>query len=196
MATTRTHEKILDAATRLFADEGIRATGIDRVIAEAGVAPMTVYRHFAGKDDLVTATLERWSERWLGWLRHEAWLAGADPAARLDALWDALEKWFADEGFRGSYVANVAIELRARPGHPAQAVVAAHRAALRRLLEDLLTADVPPPAAAVLQLQMLVDGAVAAAAVDRQPDAAAGARALAASLLAGPRPRARALAGR
>ena len=196
MATTRTHEKILDAATRLFADEGIRATGIDRVIAEAGVAPMTVYRHFAGKDDLVTATLERWSERWLGWLRHEAWLAGADPAARLDALWDALEKWFADEGFRGSYVANVAIELRARPGHPAQAVVAAHRAALRRLLEDLLTADVPPPAAAVLQLQMLIDGAVAAAVVDRQPGAAAGARSMAAGLLAAHRHPARAVAGR
>ena len=196
MATTRTHEKILDAATRLFADEGIRATGIDRVIAEAGVAPMTVYRHFAGKDDLVTATLERWSERWLGWLRHEAWLAGADPAARLEALWDALEKWFADEGFRGSYVANVAIELRARPGHPAQAVVAAHRAALRRLLEDLLTADVPPPAAAVLQLQMLIDGVVAAAVVDRQPGAAAGARSMAAGLLAAHRHPARALAGR
>ena len=196
MATTRTHEKILDAATRLFADEGIHATGIDRVIAEAGVAQMTVYRHFAGKDDLVTATLERWSERWLGWLRHEAWLAGADPAARLEALWDALEKWFADEGFHGSYVANVAIELRARPGHPAQAVVAAHRAALRRLLEDLLTADVPPPAAAVLQLPMLIDGAVAAAVVDRQPGAAAGARSMAAGLLAAHRHPARALAGR
>ena len=187
MAATRTHERILDAATRLFADEGIHATGVDRVIAEADVAPMTVYRHFHGKDDLVTATLARWSERWLGWLRDEARLGGDDPGTRLDALWDALEKWFADERFRGSYVANVATELRAKPGHPAQAVVAAHRAALRELLRDLLTdGDAPPPAATVLQLQMLVDGAVAAAAVDRQPGAAAGARALAAGLLAGP----------
>jgi AcrR family transcriptional regulator len=194
---TRTHERILDAATRLFADEGIHATGVDRVITEADVAPMTVYRHFAGKDGLVTATLARWSERWLSWLRDEAWLGGDDPGTRLEALWDALEKWFADEGFRGSYVANVATELRAKPGHPAQAVVATHRAALRELLRDLLTdGDAPPPAATVLQLQMLVDGAVAAAAVDRQPGAAAGARALAASLVTGPRPRAQALAGR
>jgi AcrR family transcriptional regulator len=196
MATTRTHERILDAATRLFADEGIHATGVDRVIAEADVAPMTVYRHFGGKDDLVTATLARWGERWLAWLRDEAWLGGDDPEARLEALWDALEKWFADEGFRGSYVANVATELRAKPGHPAQAVIAAHRAALRELLQDLLTADGPPPAGTVLQLQMLIDGAVAAAAVDRQPGAAAGTRALATGLVADRRPPARALAGR
>ena len=196
MATTRTHERILDAATRLFADEGIHATGLDRVIAEADVAPMTVYRHFANKDGLVTATLARWGERWLAWLRDEAWLGGDDPGARLEALWDALEKWFADEGFRGSYVANVATELRAKPGHPAQAVIAAHRAALRELLQDLLTPDGPPPAGTVLQLQMLIDGAVAAAAVDRQPGAGADARALAAGLVADRRPPARALAGR
>ena len=117
MATTRPRERILDAATRLFADEGIHATSVDRVIAEADVAPMTVYRHFAGKDELVTATLERWSERWLGWLRDESG-DGDDAGSRLEGLWDALEKWFADEGFRGSYVDNVATELRAKPGHP------------------------------------------------------------------------------
>jgi AcrR family transcriptional regulator len=180
MGGPRPRERILVAATRLFADEGINATSVDRVIAEAGVAPMTVYRHFAGKEELVTATLERWSREWLTWLRAETGEDDTDPGARLERLWDALEKWFADETFRGSYVANVATELRAKPSHPAQAVVATHR----ELLEDIATtADVPSPPEAALQLHMLVDGATAAAVVDRQPGAAASARAIATTVL-------------
>jgi AcrR family transcriptional regulator len=183
MGGPRPRERILVAATRLFADEGIHATSVDRVIAEAGVAPMTVYRHFAGKDELVSATLERWSQQWLTWLRAETGEDDTDPGARLERLWDALEKWFADETFRGSYVANVATELRAKPSHPAQAVIATHRAALRELLQDIAAADVPSPPEAALQLHMLVDGATAAAVVDRQPGAAASARAIATTVL-------------
>jgi AcrR family transcriptional regulator len=184
MGGPRPRERILVAATRLFADEGINATSVDRVISEAGVAPMTVYRHFAGKDELVTATLERWSREWLGWLRQAAGEDGDDAGARLERLWDALEKWFADEGFRGSYVANVATELRAKPSHPAQATIAIHRAALRELLREIASsADVPSPTEAALQLHMLIDGATAAAVVDRQPGSAASARAMAATVL-------------
>ena len=184
MAGPRPRERILDAATRLFADDGVHATSVDRVIAEAGVAPMTVYRHFAGKDELVSATLERWSRAWLDWLRDQSGGDGDDAGARLEGLWDALEKWFADERFRGSYVANVATELRAKPGHPAQSTIAIHRAALRELLQDIATtAGVPSPPGAALQLHMLIDGATAAAVVDRQPGAAASARAIALALV-------------
>ena len=187
MAVARTRERILAAATRLFAEEGIHATSVDRVIAEAGVAPMTVYRHFAGKDELVAATLERWSGQWLGWLRDEA-ETGDDAGSRLEGLWDALEKWFADEGFRGSYVDNVATELRAKPGHPAQPIITAHRAALRDLLHEIATqAGLASPAGAALQLHMLIDGATAVAVVDRQPGAAASARTMATAVLNPPR---------
>ena len=183
MATTSPRERILAAATRLFADEGVHATSVDRVVAEAGVAPMTVYRHFAGKDELVTATLERWSGDWLGWLRDESG-PGDDAGSRLEGLWDALEKWFADEGFRGSYVDNVAIELRAKPAHPAQRTIAAHRAALRGLLREIAAqAGATSATGAALQLHILIDGATALAVVDRQPGAAAGARAMATTVL-------------
>jgi AcrR family transcriptional regulator len=197
MAASRPRERILDAATRLFSEEGIHATAVDRIIAEADAAPMTLYRHFGGKDALVTATVECWSGQWLGWLEGESARPGDDAGARLEALWDALEKWFADEGFRGSYVANVATELRACPGHPAQAAVATHRAALRDLLRDIaFAAGTPSPEQAALQLHMLIDGATAVAVVDRQPGAAAGARAMAAAVLAGRPERERAVAGR
>jgi AcrR family transcriptional regulator len=146
---------------------------------------MTVYRHFAGKDELVTTTLARWSGEWLGWLRDESG-PGDDAGSRLEGLWDALEKWFADEGFRGSYVDNVATELRAKPGHPAQPTITAHRAALRELLREIAAqAGAPSPAGAALQLHMLLDGATAVAVVDRQPGAAASARTMAATALAG-----------
>jgi AcrR family transcriptional regulator len=184
MATPRPHERILAAATRLFYEDGIHATSVDRIIAEAGVAPMTLYRQFDGKDELVTATLDRWSGQWLGWLRSEVERCGGDPGARLEGLWDALEKWFAAEGFRGSYVTNAATELRSKPGHPAQKAIAAHRTAMRELLCDLVVASgASHPVGAALQLHLLIDGAMAVAMVDRQPGAAASARAMANALL-------------
>ena len=50
---------ILDHALRLFYREGIRSTGVDRIIAEAGVAGMSFYRNFKSKDGLVAAVLKR-----------------------------------------------------------------------------------------------------------------------------------------
>jgi AcrR family transcriptional regulator len=186
MASPRPRERILGAATRLFYEEGIH-TSVDRIIAEADVAPMTLYRQFGGKDELLAATLDRWSDQWLGWLRAEAAGDGDDPGARLEGLWDALEKWFAAEGFRGSYVHNVATELRSKPGHPAQRTIAAHRTAMRALLEDVAqAAGAPHPAGAALQLHLLIDGAMVVATVDHQPNAAASARTISTALFANP----------
>jgi AcrR family transcriptional regulator len=164
----RPRDRILDAATRLFYDHGIKAVGVNRIIAEADVAPMTLYRQFGAKDELVAATIEQWSTHWLHWLNERIDQHGDDPKARLAALWDALGTWFAGDGFRGSLVDNAASELRSEPDHPAQRAITAHRMALRQLLEDLAKmAHARDHADLAAQLQVLVDGAVAVAAAGR-----------------------------
>jgi AcrR family transcriptional regulator len=180
MVSARPRERILSTATALFYAEGIGAVGVNRVIEEADVAPMTLYRQFGSKDALVAATVEQWSTQWLHRLSEAVDRSGDDPADRFDGLWDELEAWFAEDDFRGSFVANAASELRGEPDHPAQARVVQHRQALRQLLEDLAkSAGAYDPAVLAAQLQVLIDGAISAASVDRTPTAAAGARSLA-----------------
>jgi AcrR family transcriptional regulator len=180
MVSARPRDRILTTATALFHSEGIGAVGVNRIIGEADVAPMTLYRQFGGKDALVAAALEQWSIQWLHRLTDAMDRRGDDPSDRFDGLWDELEAWFASDGFRGSFVANAATELRSEPDHPAQAKIVQHRQALRQLLEDLAkSSGAYDPSVLAAQLQVLVDGAISAAAVDRDPTAASGARTLA-----------------
>jgi AcrR family transcriptional regulator len=185
MVSARPRDRILRTATELFRKEGIAAVGVNRIIGEADVAPMTLYRQFGSKDGLVAAALEHWGTQWLNFLADALDRSGDDPRARFDGLWEALEEWVAADGFRGSFIANGATELRSEPDHPAHAVIAAHRRALRQLLEDLAKAAwAYDTAVLAAQLQVLVDGAIAAAAVDRDPAAAGGARELARAAVA------------
>jgi AcrR family transcriptional regulator len=180
MVSPRPRDRILTTATELFRSEGIGAVGVNRIIGQADVAPMTLYRQFGGKDALVAAALEQWSTQWLHRLQDAMDRRGDDPSDRFDALWDELEAWFASDGFRGSFVANAATELRGEPDHPAQVKIVQHRQALRQLLEDLAkSAGAHDPTVLAAQLQILIDGAISAAAVDRNPAATPGARALA-----------------
>jgi AcrR family transcriptional regulator len=180
MVSARPRDRILTTATSLFYQEGIAAVGVNRIIGQADVAPMTLYRQFGSKDALVAAALEQWGDQWLHWLADALERRGDDPQDRFDGLWDTLEEWFASDGFKGSFVANAATELRSDPDHPAHAVIARHRLAMRQLLEDLAKmAGAYDAAVLAAQLQVLIDGAISAAATDRDPAAARGARSLA-----------------
>jgi AcrR family transcriptional regulator len=174
-------DRILRAATDLFYEEGVHV-GINRVIARADVTPTTLYRHCSSKDELVAVALERWSDGWLRWLRDRLDQRSPTGEVRMAVLWDALDEWFATSGFRGSFVANAATELCGRPDHPAQRVIAEHRMALRRILEDLARrAGAYEPPALAADLQLLLDGAVAMATVDHLPGIVSGTRGLGSS---------------
>src|SRR6266576_2595960 len=95
-------ERISRAAYELFSREGVRAVGIDAVIAKAGTAKMTLYRNFPSKDDLILDFLRRRERLWTEeWLQAESRRRGATPAEQLLAIFDVFGEWFEKPDFEG-----------------------------------------------------------------------------------------------
>lgn len=119
-------ERILRTAYELFSHRGIRAVGTDEVIHRAGVAKATLYRHFATKNDLVLAVLERREQLWThGLIEAQSELRGNTPEERLLAIFDVMHEWFQSrDGYEGCSFINVFLELG--PDHPAGRASVAH----------------------------------------------------------------------
>jgi AcrR family transcriptional regulator len=162
-------ERILDAATRRYYADGIRATSADRLIAEAGVSKVTFYRHFPTKDDLITAYVTQQvtnAQQQLTAKRAE--LAG-DPRAVLHWYAEGVGAFTQSPGFRGCPFINAAAELSS-PDHPGHRVVAEHRTWLVVQFAELLRElEVDGADAKAEQLMMLRDGALVAGYVGRTP---------------------------
>ena len=111
-------ERILESAYDLFSRRAVRDVGIDEVIAKAGVAKATLYRHFPSKDELVLAFLERREQLWtLDWVEAEARSRGATPEGSLLAIFDAFHEWFQRDDFEACAFINVLLEMGS--DHPA-----------------------------------------------------------------------------
>jgi AcrR family transcriptional regulator len=125
-AAPSARERIMNAAYELFSRRGIRAVGTDEVIDRAGVAKATLYRHFAKKNDLVLAVLERREEIWThGLIEGQSEQRGTTPEEQLLAIFDVMHDWFQlRDGFEGCSFINVLLELGA--DHPAGQASIAH----------------------------------------------------------------------
>ncbi|QQP97395.1 TetR/AcrR family transcriptional regulator [Lysobacter enzymogenes] len=153
-------ERILQTAHDLFYLEGVRATGVDRVIAESGVTKVTLYRHFPSKNELILAFLDYRHERWMAWF-DAALRRGGDDAA---ALAPALAEWFAHPQFRGCAFINTVAELG--PALPdAGERARAHKRAMQARIAALLPAGAARETRA-RALAVAVDGAIVRAACD------------------------------
>jgi AcrR family transcriptional regulator len=152
-------ERILETASALFYRNGVRAVGVDLVVAEAGVAKTSLYRHFRTKDDLIAAFLQREDEDfWAVWDK-VAQRHAADAAAELEAQLDWIGERVGRPNYRGCPQLNVAAEFPA-PDHPARAVAAAHKAELRhRLVGIAERLDAKRPDELAAQLSLLINGA-------------------------------------
>ncbi|MEV0297741.1 helix-turn-helix domain-containing protein [Nocardia sp. NPDC050710] len=110
-------ERILATAYELFTRRSIRDVGIDEVIARAGIAKATLYRHFRTKDDLVLAVLARREQLWtFGFVEEQSRRRGATPEQQLLAIFDVFDEWFATNGFEACTFINVLLEMGA--DHP------------------------------------------------------------------------------
>jgi AcrR family transcriptional regulator len=173
----QTREHVLGVARELFYRRGIRATGVDAVAAAAGVAPTTLYRLFASKDELVAAYLEREAAGYRAWFTAAAAEPSDDPRGRVLALFDALAEQVQPESCRGCPFQMGLAELpdADAPGHAhAVAVKAWTCDRLRSLAGDDVLGD---------QLMLVMEGVYASVASLGPPGPAARARALVERLL-------------
>jgi AcrR family transcriptional regulator len=143
---------------------GIHAVGIDRVIAEAGVAKMTLYRHFASKDDLVLAFLELREQRWThGWLEAEVERIATTPQARFTALFDVLDDWFHRRDFESCSFLRTLLEVPDE-SDPLHRAAVRHLETVRTIIAGYARdAGVAHPDEAASELQVLMMGAIMSA---------------------------------
>lgn len=134
---------LLEAAARLFYAQGVGATGIDAITAEAGVAKKSLYNNFTSKSDLVAAYLEARHEEWLG-LYQVRLESAAGPKERVLAIFDAYvdhANFAYEHGFRGCGLLNAAAELPA--GSPGRVAVRRHKEEVEALLAAHLAELLP-----------------------------------------------------
>jgi AcrR family transcriptional regulator len=155
-------DRILDTASELFYRDGYHAVGIDTIVAESGVAKMTLYRHFPSKDDLIAAYLERANAEYWAWLEGE--IAGlGDPKAKAIAAFDAVAKLATSARCLGCTFQAAASEFP-ELDHPGHRVAVAHKqAVIDRFAGLAREAGLRDPDGLAAQLLLLMDGAWVAA---------------------------------
>lgn len=155
-----TRERILRTASELFYQEGTRAVGVDLIVARAGVAKTSLYRHFGTKDDLIEAfLLLEDKDFWQHWDAVAAQHKGV-PREELDAQLQWIGERIARPGYRGCPQINIAAEY-ADDGHPARKVAVAHKRELRHRLAELARAmRIDEPQTFALRMGTIIDGAL------------------------------------
>jgi AcrR family transcriptional regulator len=176
--------RLLNAATHLFCKNGINATGIDAIIDEAGTAKTTLYKLFGSKTNLVHAVLESEGKQWREWFIGAIEAGGGEPQAKLARIFPALKSWFGEERFYGCPFINAVAE-HDKDQKQFRAIAMKHKKVVLAHIEKLAgEMGAAEPEMLAHQLALLIDGAIVAAMVSRNPGVADTAGLAAGSLLA------------
>ena len=133
---TPIRERIVDTAVRLFYENGIQAVGVDKIVAEARIAKMTLYSYFASKDDLVLEYVEVISERWFEEFHNYLNDNCKNDRQRLSKAFSFLKSSYnKTEQFRGHAFVNAGLEI-ADPKHPVHCLILDKQETLRECFEN------------------------------------------------------------
>ena len=177
-------DRLVTAASKLFHETGIQATGVDSIIEAAGVAKATFYRHFPSKDDLVVAWLRDPRTRWHDRVRAQVEESKATPDEAIPLFFEAVAEWLENEGYRGCPYLNTAVEIT-EPTHPALVVVHEYLQEVEDYITGLVAAaGYRNPRMLAIELQTLLAGAISLAVARRSGAFALSARDAAMSILA------------
>jgi len=164
--------RLLSAATRLFCKNGINATGIDAIINEAGTAKTTLYKLFGSKTNLVHAVLESEGRLWREWFIASVEAGGGSAQAKLTRIFPALKEWFREERFYGCPFIN-AVGEHDKDLKQFRAIAMKHKKVVLAYIEKLAgEMGAAEPEVLAHQLGLLIDGAIVAAMVSRDPGVA------------------------
>jgi AcrR family transcriptional regulator len=191
-ASEPTRERIIQAASALFYNEGIRRVSVDEVAARAGLTKRTLYYHFRSKDDLVAAYLAARDQPNLALFRK--WFTEADGGlpVKVEAIFRNLARSARHPKWKGCGFLRTSAELANMPGHPAIKIGAAHKKKFEDWLRTTFAEQgVADPLKLARQILLLLDGSFAVVLLHRDASyietAGEAARTLIATALAGRR---------
>jgi AcrR family transcriptional regulator len=180
----QTRERIVTAATRLFYNEGIRATSVDAIAEKAGITKKTLYYHFRSKDDLIAAYLQSRDQPTLE--LYARWFdeTPGSAADKIRGLFSEFARAADTAKWKGCGFQRTAAELAGTPGHPALKAGASHKKRFETWLADALAGQgVKDPKTTARSIVVLLDGAAAVMLVHRDPAYVETAGAVAAALV-------------
>jgi len=152
-------QRILETAIRLFYEQGSRAVGIDEVIAQSGVAKMSLYRNFRSKDELIGACLDARDQTYWYWWDKIVGQYPDDPRRQLREILRAIAERTCEPEYHGCFFLNTALDY-AQADHPGRLAAIRHKKTLAaRLLKLCTQLGAPDPETLTRRLVLLINGA-------------------------------------
>ncbi len=176
-------DELVQKALQTFYRNGFQATGMDMLVAESGISKTSMYKHFRTKEDLILAVLRLRDEQFRNWLYRRMEEKAGTPQQQLIAMFDALEEWFDEPGYKGCMFIKASSEYQ-DASHPIHKQSADHK----RMLESHITnlaeqAGMENPGALARQLLILKEGAIVTAHMGHTDNPAKDAKAAAIQLV-------------